>query len=261
MLRTPISLTTVKASPSRHFVSFWASKLFERSGIKQWFGLNLVAAVFVAGVITPEANNVLAQLSVTQVNQSTPIQAQTDTLTTIESPLATYAISQQYTFWHQGIDMTAPSGTPIYAIEAGVVELADSSFFGYGRHVIIAHERGMKSLYGHMSEITTEVGRKVARGEMIGKVGSTGWSTGDHLHLEVYQNDKTVNPFEVLPIHVKDIKWDGGVVQKVKNTQESLDETVGTEETRIVLPSPTPAMALTPAKAASPSGLVTGVTQ
>jgi murein DD-endopeptidase MepM/ murein hydrolase activator NlpD len=96
--------------------------------------------------------------------------------------------------FHPGMDFTAEQGTPIYATGDGVVEAADASAQGYGNHVVIDHGYGYKTLYGHMSRIATSPGKKVKRGELIGYVGSTGMSTGPHVHYEVIKNGEKVNP-------------------------------------------------------------------
>ncbi|QMV41637.1 murein hydrolase activator EnvC family protein [Cohnella cholangitidis] len=94
---------------------------------------------------------------------------------------------------HAGMDMAAPKGTPIYAAETGVVTVAQS-WSGYGNCVIIDHGGGLWTLYGHMSAILVKKGETVKRGEKIGLVGSTGQSTGNHLHFEVRKNAEPVNP-------------------------------------------------------------------
>lgn len=96
--------------------------------------------------------------------------------------------------FHPGIDFTANTGTAIYATGDGVVESADALMQGYGNHVIIDHGFGYKTLYGHMSKIKARAGQKIKRGELIGYVGSTGRSTGPHLHYEVIRNLEKVNP-------------------------------------------------------------------
>lgn len=97
--------------------------------------------------------------------------------------------------FHKGVDLTAPRGKPIYASGDGTVIFADYSTNGYGKHVIIDHGvDGLSTLYGHMSKITVKKGDKVKRGQEIGKIGSTGMSTGPHLHYEVRINGKHVNP-------------------------------------------------------------------
>ena len=96
--------------------------------------------------------------------------------------------------FHPGIDFTANTGTEIYATGDGVVEVADDVMQGYGNHVVINHGFGYQTLYGHMSRIKVSVGQKVKRGELIGWVGSTGRSTGPHVHYEVIKNGEKVNP-------------------------------------------------------------------
>jgi murein DD-endopeptidase MepM/ murein hydrolase activator NlpD len=95
---------------------------------------------------------------------------------------------------HTGIDFAAPIGTPVYATGDGVIEKADNMEEGYGNHVVINHGFGYETLYGHLSRIACTVGEKVKRGQIIGYVGSTGLSTGDHLHYEVIKNGVKVNP-------------------------------------------------------------------
>ncbi|GIW30890.1 MAG: peptidase M23 [Meiothermus sp.] len=87
--------------------------------------------------------------------------------------------------FHTGIDLAAPIGTPIYAARAGQVDTAGWSRYGYGLHVIINHGGAQETLYAHMSRIVVRPGQWVDRGDLIGYVGSTGWSTGPHLHFEV----------------------------------------------------------------------------
>lgn len=96
--------------------------------------------------------------------------------------------------FHPGMDFTAEQGTPIYATGDGVVEIADANAQGYGNHVVINHGFGYQTLYGHMSKIATTTGKKVKRGDLIGYVGSTGLSTGPHVHYEVIKNGEKVNP-------------------------------------------------------------------
>ncbi len=96
--------------------------------------------------------------------------------------------------FHPGMDFTAEQGTPIYATGDGVVEVADANAQGYGNHVVINHGFGYQTLYGHMSRMATTPGKKVKRGDLIGYVGSTGLSTGPHVHYEVIKNGEKVNP-------------------------------------------------------------------
>jgi len=95
---------------------------------------------------------------------------------------------------HAGLDFAAPQGTPIYATADGVVTEASMSSSGYGNHVIINHGYGYETLYGHMVRIKARRGQRVKRGEVIGYVGSTGKSTGPHLHYEVVKSGAKVDP-------------------------------------------------------------------
>ena len=96
--------------------------------------------------------------------------------------------------FHPGMDFTAEQGTPIYATGDGVVETASANAQGYGNHVVINHGFGYQTLYGHMSRLAATPGKKVKRGDLIGYVGSTGLSTGPHVHYEVIKNGEKVNP-------------------------------------------------------------------
>ena len=98
---------------------------------------------------------------------------------------------------HAGIDLAAPSGTPIYAPASGIVTAAGRES-GYGNVVRIQHEFGFETVYAHQSKIRVKVGQQVSRGVQIGDMGSTGRSTGSHLHYEVRVNGQPVNPMTYL---------------------------------------------------------------
>ena len=109
---------------------------------------------------------------------------------------------------HAGTDFAAPGGTPIYAAASGYVQVAGWSSGGYGNYVIIYHGKmsdgqQYSTLYGHMRSVATSAGKYVQQGELIGYVGSTGNSTGNHLHLEVWKGGSkanAVNPRGYIPM-------------------------------------------------------------
>lgn len=98
---------------------------------------------------------------------------------------------------HNGLDMAGPIGTPIYATADGIVGRAQW-VGGYGNYVEINHGGDMQTRYGHMSRILVEPGARVTRGQMIGHMGSTGRSTGSHLHYEVRIAGRPINPVPFL---------------------------------------------------------------
>ena len=101
-----------------------------------------------------------------------------------------------YTKMHKGLDFAAPRGTPIYAAGNGTVEYAGRKG-AYGNFVLIRHNAEYTTAYGHMSRVNTAKGRRVKQGQIIGYVGTTGRSTGPHLHYEIRRSGRQVNPFRV----------------------------------------------------------------
>lgn len=98
---------------------------------------------------------------------------------------------------HKGVDFAAPHGSDVISAAAGVVTMAQD-YKGYGKLVEINHGNGYVTRYGHNSAITVKVGERVEKGQLIAKVGSTGRSTGPHLHFEVRRNGAVVNPAEYI---------------------------------------------------------------
>ena len=104
-----------------------------------------------------------------------------------------------YPHFHTGIDMVEPIGSPVYAADDGVVALVGSSTSGYGKYVVIAHSGGFDTLYGHLSATLVKAGQVVTQGTPVGLEGSTGNSTGPHLHFELRIGGRPVDPTPYLP--------------------------------------------------------------
>lgn len=101
--------------------------------------------------------------------------------------------------FHTGVDIANSSGTPIYAAQNGVISFA--SYFGaYGNAVIINHGNGYTTMYGHTSKIIVSEGQRVVKGQLIAYMGSTGWSTGPHLHFEIRKDNVSQNPLNYINV-------------------------------------------------------------
>lgn len=96
--------------------------------------------------------------------------------------------------WHYGQDFSAPPGTKVYATGSGLITKAAWTPYGFGNRVEINHGYGFKTIYGHLSGFNVETGQEVQRGDLIGLSGSTGVSSGPHLHYEIHYNGKVQNP-------------------------------------------------------------------
>ena len=100
---------------------------------------------------------------------------------------------------HQGIDIAADLGVPVRAVAPGEVIYAGNELRGYGNVVILRHDNETSTLYAHNDSLEVQKGQRVRTGEVISRLGSTGHSTGPHLHFEVRKKNKPVNPRKVLP--------------------------------------------------------------
>lgn len=101
---------------------------------------------------------------------------------------------------HLGLDIATKAGTPVHATANGIVTLAKYSKYGLGNHIVIRHKHGFITKYGHMYTLNAKEKDRIKRGDIIGFVGSTGTSTGNHLHYEVIKNTKHIDPFPFLDL-------------------------------------------------------------
>jgi murein DD-endopeptidase MepM/ murein hydrolase activator NlpD len=104
-----------------------------------------------------------------------------------------------YAWWHRGIDLAGKSGDPVYAADAGTVMWAGPNSWGYGNLIVLDHGNGWVTFYAHLSQVYVRCGQQILQGAVIGGIGSTGRSTGPHLHFETRNNGDLPNPLSSLP--------------------------------------------------------------
>ncbi|HNX58184.1 MAG TPA: peptidoglycan DD-metalloendopeptidase family protein [Spirochaetota bacterium] len=103
-------------------------------------------------------------------------------------------VTKKRNAFHSGVDIAAPQGTPVKAASGGIVRKTEYNKNGYGKLIVIEHEKDFSTYYGHLSKIEVNKGQTVKKGDNIGAVGSTGKSTGPHLHFEVRRGEKALDP-------------------------------------------------------------------
>ena len=111
----------------------------------------------------------------------------------------TGTLTQSYWWGHRALDIAAGQGTPVYASDSGYVSFAGWTDIGYGRLIVVDHGNGFMTYYAHLSSINVAVGQAARRGQLIGLMGSTGNSTGPHVHFEIRYNGALMNPRSYLP--------------------------------------------------------------
>ncbi len=110
--------------------------------------------------------------------------------------------------YHEGIDFVGPKNTEIYATADGTVTLTKDSRKGYGKEIVISHSFGYSTRYAHLNNILVKDGQKVKRGDLIGQMGTTGRSTGTHLHYEVRLNNRPINPIYYFSDDLDETEYD-----------------------------------------------------
>ncbi len=122
-----------------------------------------------------------------------------ETKKSVQYPVVEIKITQGYKLFHSGVDFDGITGDPIYPIMDGRVEAINYSKYAYGNAVLIDHGDNITSLYAHLSKILVKPNQEVTTDTIIGEMGSTGRSSGDHLHLEIRDSGKPFNPLTALP--------------------------------------------------------------
>lgn len=174
-----------------------ALNVLKKRQLHQATGICLVAiTTFV--ILVSSFSNIGGPVVLAVSNTPKPVIDAT-TKSSVQIPLAYESESRGFSWFHAGADLAAPTGTPVKSIMAGTVRAVNQDLFGYGKHIIVIHDQGFESLYAHLSKINVELGQKVELTTEIGQAGSTGFSTGPHLHLEVRQNGSLINPADIVP--------------------------------------------------------------
>lgn len=182
-------------------ISFALRPLVAHRSLRVAVGANLaVLAIFMAvyGPLPSFAgDNVGGRL---EINIHPEGEVSLATTPSVQLPLSDFRLTQGYFWYHPGIDMAAPLGTAVHPVMAGTVAEIDYGRFGYGNAVLLSHTNGYGSRYAHLSKIEVTQGQTVTLDTEIGKVGSTGHSSGPHLHLEIQANGTRINPRGVLDL-------------------------------------------------------------
>lgn len=172
------------------------NKLSENTGLK--IGQKLIlpgAKKIISSTIASRPSNNSSYTGVSAIKDLVKAPPATSSSGSMVWPAVGHRITQYFSWRHNGIDIGNKVGTAIYAADAGTVEISATGWNGgYGNTILINHGGGKKTRYGHLTKLYVKVGDKVEKGENIGTMGSTGRSTGPHLHFEVVINGTRYNP-------------------------------------------------------------------
>lgn len=178
--------------------------LLEHKNLRKFLGTNLAIVTLVSSTIHSNPNTlVVNEESAILVVKDNPIETEKG----FQSPVLSVKITQGFSFFHPGIDLDGTTGNPIRAAFPGIVEEIQNykkvNHWNlspmYGNAVIIDHGGGRKTLYAHLAKINVNEGQEVDLNTIIGEMGSTGRSTGSHLHFEIREAGKAINPLGLLP--------------------------------------------------------------
>lgn len=180
-------------------ISRFGRHIFEHAKVKK-----ILPAYFAIMVMTSAYMPSLALQNVAASEVATPQSSQTlfqfKTEAGIRYPVTgTIRMTTKYSFYHPGIDLDGITGDPIYPMAGGIVTKIQYSRFAYGNAVYVDHGNGISTLYAHLSKIDVKEGDEVTHVTKLGEMGATGRAFGDHLHFEVYEDGKTINPMSILP--------------------------------------------------------------
>lgn len=169
-------------------------RVFESKKIRHIYGVLVVLSILLIAIIPIVISFLQTKIDTNNTNVEIAYMEIVTTKQSIRLPIDSFTISQGFQLFHPGIDMAAIKGSPVYPIMGGTVVYINYGRFGYGNHVLVDHGSGLTSLYAHFSKIEAKVGEKVTQESILGLVGSTGWSTGPHLHLQIGEQGRWINP-------------------------------------------------------------------
>jgi murein DD-endopeptidase MepM/ murein hydrolase activator NlpD len=189
------SLKSLRRMRRGSIISRFFRHVFSHSKINKILGTNL-AILAMIGLYLPTKTNAYTEpeMSVIEAKQTEFI-----TQNSVINPVKTFKLTQGFSFFHPGVDIDGVTGDPINPIMKGVVSDVSHSKYAYGNAIIIDHGGGMSSLYAHLSKIFVKPGDVVDTNTTVGEMGATGHAFGDHLHLEVHDHGKAINPLSVIP--------------------------------------------------------------
>lgn len=172
--------------------------VMEHKRIRAIFGANLAGAMILVGSVSTA--------SIEGMNQEPELVALPENQVVIATeerfqlPVELIGVSQGYGRFHPGVDMRASLKSQVLAVSKGTVKETEKSRWGYGHQVVVEHPGNLTSRYAHLDQIEVKVGDEVGLDTVIGTIGLTGWTSGPHLHLEIYQDGKAINPLSVVPL-------------------------------------------------------------
>jgi len=186
---------------SGNLVSRILREVFEKRSIRTFVGAQLFAGMILFSPLTGINTSHPTELAypgigMTDVILEVSAEPQIETTSVLmQNPTSGFkGVSTRFGRGHAGVDFRANLGSDVFPITSGVVEKIVHSVYGYGRRVIVRHNDGLESLYAHMGLITVEEGEMVTEKTKLGEVGMTGWTTGPHIHLELYRDGVPINP-------------------------------------------------------------------
>ncbi len=188
------SRETRKSNP----ISKFFRPIFERSGVKNLLGAQLAILTLLTGVASvPVSALGVVPSDLTPFDGRIEVEIKTDKTFSYPAQKA-LGVSQGYHVFHPGIDIRAPKGSDVTPIASGVVKVVASQKYGWGHRIEVDHGGGVVSLYAHLGKMYVEEGDVVNNETIIGEIGLTGHTTGPHLHLEVREEGRVVNPVKYI---------------------------------------------------------------